>query len=443
MQLNLRSVCRKLSIEMSRRNIRFKGLFCLVVLIAGMVTAVRAQNDLKAPVREQLLNGLKVLVWPDSSSDRAVVKLRIHAGSAFDPQGKEGVMQLLADNLFPNPAIKEFFAEDLGGSLEIVTTYDYIQVNASSKPDELLQMLETIATAVSNPQIDKDTTITLRNALLGKLKELETDPAYIADRAAAGRLLGAFPYGRPQFGTAASLQKIDFADMVDAKARFLTGDNATLTISGKVDRTLAFRAVRRYFGSWLKADRKVPATFRNPDDPPPGILHLPSPKADTAAVRLLFRGSSRGEKEFAASQVFTRILESRVRSKMALEKAGTFVVRNDQYVLPGVISVGFSLPAKDLIGDGKMEANDVVLKALTDPVTDTEFQAARSLVRSEWLSRDTETFWLDLDTYKIADLRSYRNAFDSLQPADVNAYIERVRKQPSVTVVVRPTPVTK
>jgi predicted Zn-dependent peptidase len=412
-------------------------------MIAGMVTAASAQNDLKAPGREQLLNGLKVLMWPDASADKVWVKLRIHAGPAFDPLGKEGSMQLLADNLFPNPAVKEFFAEDLGGSLEIITTYDYIQINASSKPDEMLQMLETIATAVSNPQIDKDTTNTLRNALLAKVKDLETDPAYIADRAAAGRLLGAFPYGRPQFGTSTSLQKIDFADMIDAKARFLTADNATLTISGKVDRALAFRAVRRYFGSWLKADRKVPATFRNPDAPPPGILHLPSPKADLAVVRLLLRGSARGEREFAASQVFTRILETRVRAKMSPENAGAMVVRNDQYVLPGLISVALAIPAKDLSGDGKVEANDVVFKALTEPVSDTEFQAARSLARTDWLRRDTESFWLDLDTYKIADLNGYRNAFDTLQLTDVNAYADRLRKQPSVTVVVRPTPVTK
>ena len=74
-----------------------KALVYLVVVLAVMVTTAITQT----PQKEQLLNGLKVLMWPDSKADKVWVRIRIHAGSAFDPQGKEGVMQLLADNLFP------------------------------------------------------------------------------------------------------------------------------------------------------------------------------------------------------------------------------------------------------------------------------------------------------------------------------------------------------
>src|SRR5438105_10196611 len=146
-----------------------KFLIYLVVAAAAMVTPVFSQGDLKAPQEEQLLNGLKVLMWPDARMDKVWVRVRIHAGSAFDPLGKEGVMQLLADNLFPNPATKEFFAEDLGGSLEVITTYDYVQINASSKPDGMLQMLESLSTAISNPLIEKEQTANLRNVLLAKV----------------------------------------------------------------------------------------------------------------------------------------------------------------------------------------------------------------------------------------------------------------------------------
>ena len=45
--------------------------------------------------------------------------------------------------------------ERMRASLEVVTNYDYIQINASSKPESFLTMLETLASAVSNPTIDK------------------------------------------------------------------------------------------------------------------------------------------------------------------------------------------------------------------------------------------------------------------------------------------------
>src|SRR6187551_3705550 len=203
-----------------------RGVFTLVLFqVAAQFIIGQTGNR---PKQEKLLNGLKVLMWNDPKADKVRVTLRIHSGSAFDPQGKEGVMKMLSENLFPNEAAREFFIEDLDGSLDVQTTYDYIQINASAKPESFLTMMETIATAVANPQIDKETTAKLRAALLARIYGLESDPGYVADRAAAARLFGTFPYGRPILGTTGSLQKIEFADLLDARQRFLTADNATV-----------------------------------------------------------------------------------------------------------------------------------------------------------------------------------------------------------------------
>src|SRR5258708_18684407 len=157
---------------------RFK-IFFLAALIVGMgLQAAVAQQPFTAPRREKLLNGLKILMWSDAKADQVSVKIRIHSGSAFDPQGREGVMQMLADNIFPTETTRDFFKEDLGGGLEIVTTYDYIQINASSKPESFLTMLETLSTAVSNLVIDKETTATLPASLLEKETTIETNPAH-------------------------------------------------------------------------------------------------------------------------------------------------------------------------------------------------------------------------------------------------------------------------
>ncbi|MCV5785569.1 hypothetical protein OFN20_32300, partial [Escherichia coli] len=73
-------------------------------------------------------------------------------------------MAILAGTFFPNPGAADFFREDLGGSLEISTTYDFIQITASSRPEEFLTLIESIANAVANPTIDKPTVETLKKA---------------------------------------------------------------------------------------------------------------------------------------------------------------------------------------------------------------------------------------------------------------------------------------
>lgn len=409
----------------------------LIVLILLSLVAPAIFSQTGKPQQEKLLNGLKILMWPNPSADKVWVRVRIHSGAAFDPQGKEGVMRMLADNIFPNAATKEFFEEDLGGSLSVETNYDYIEVATSAKPDSLLSVLETLSTAVSNPTIDKDQTARLRTALIESLTKEEADIDVVADQTASKRLLGTFPYGRPVNGTTASVKLIEFPDLIDAKQRFLTADNATLAISGNFDRNLAIKAARRFFGGWLKSDRRTPSTFRQPDDPLAGILAVPTAKSDTAAVRIVYRGASRSDRDHAASQIFGRILDARLRSRVPAGTAERLFVRNSAHVLPGVITIGLVAGKNDVMTtDGKLVFADTVSKALAEPVTDSEFQTVRNALRDEWSKYDPVAAWLDIETYKIAGADAYSKSLDSATLADVNAFAEKIRKQPSATVVV-------
>lgn len=412
----------------------------LLILFSLVAPAIFSQT-LIAPKQEKLLNGLKVLMWPDAKAEKIFVRIRIHAGAVFDPQGKEGVMQILSDNIFPNDASRDFFTEDLGGGLEIVSNYDYIEIIASSKPDSFVTMIETLSAAVSNPSIEKEVTVRLRSALSTKVAAWESEPAYIANQAVAKRLLGTFPYGRPEDGSTESLKKIDFADLIDAKARFLTADNATIAIWGNFDRDFGFRAVRRYFGSWLKSDKKVPSTFRQPEEASASILSVLSPKPGVPAVRLAMRGVARNDKDFAASMVFTTILESRLKARVPAIYSSDLFVRNDAFTLPGIIMIGFAAGQGDVgSGNGKIAANDLMDKAIADPLTETEFRSAKSSFQTLWAKKEVPTFWLDADTFKLANVNSYARSADNVTLADVTAYSEKVRKLSVATVILNARP---
>ena len=403
-----------------------------------MISAVPAtfsQSAMPTPRQEKLLNGLKVLMWSDSTSDKVTVKIRIHSGSAFDPQGKEGVMQLLADNLFPNQASRDFFAEDLGGGLDIVTNYDYIQINASSKPEGFLTMLETLATAVSNTSIDKETTLKLRNALLAKLKIKESDPAYVADQAVAKRLLGTFPYGRPQMGSTASVQKIDFADLIDAKQRFLTADNATIAISGNFDKVLGFKAVRRYFGGWLKADKRVPATFRQPDDPDTKLLRIEMPDIQKSYSRSATNAPARNDKEYYSMLVFVSI-----RHELRCRDAGKYQANflRGLYISSDDRNIG-ELPTNSgpcpigLIrkGDGSI---------MYPEISQDDFERAKSRIIGPIQGQVSSSagladIWLDVDTYRLISSDDEIRKASAVALSDVKSLAKKIYKSTTVNIV--------
>lgn len=439
---------------MTNRNLSKKLFFAglnAALMISLLPPAIFAQTKLPAPRQETLLNGLKVLMWADPGAKDVAVKIRIHSGSAFDPQGREGVMKLLAESIFPNSAAREFFTEDLGGSLEIVTTYDYIQVNASSKPDSFLTMLETLSAAVSNPAIDKETTAKVRDALLPKVKAMEADPAYVADKAVAKRLFGTFPYGRPEFGTTESLRKIDFADLLDAKKRFLTADNATVTITGNFDNKLGFRAVRRYFGGWLKSDKRVPSTFRQPDEPDTKPLLVAVSGTQRTQVRYAFRGVARNSSDFAAAKILARILFDRLlRAEPKDSPNMDFVVRHDSHVLPGYLvfshtfiyrprivtnptTEGGSFTTPSGLPDGSMGK---FIMLISKGIAPEEFSSAKSAFANENNARPVEEWWLDLDTFKTLAVNDEIQALQKVSQADVQLVADKLAKNQVVTVIV-------
>ncbi len=88
---------------------KFSVVGLYLTLIACSVFAQKPGNTI--PRQEKLLNGLKVLIWNIPSAEKVSVKVRVHSGSAFDPQEREGVVRLLSDSIFPNQAAREFFAE--------------------------------------------------------------------------------------------------------------------------------------------------------------------------------------------------------------------------------------------------------------------------------------------------------------------------------------------
>ncbi len=410
-----------------------------IFLISFALTASAQTMNFPVPRDEKLLNGLRLLAWNDPQAATATVKLRVHSGAAFDLQGREGTMHLLSQILFPSDAAREFFTEDLNGSFEVVSNYDYIQINLTGDNDKLLEMLESLANAVQNAPVDKDTTATVKTAHLAKLQELEKNPAYIADLAARKRLLGNFPYGRPAFGTTESVGKIDFADILLAKQKYLTSDNATLTVSGNVKPELVFRAAKRYFGSWLKADKKIPSTFTQPDLPKSELLITNSPFVEKSEVRYALRGLARNDKDFIASQILTKILQFRLLATVPNEHRKDTSISQSANFLPSLIVICFSKmdqPKNSLAEEEKGFRKLIFDSLFSQRISNEDFNIAKSAILAEMNQKNLADWWLDAHTFKIISVKDEMLKANNVTLEDVQKVADNLQKQPVASIVV-------
>src|SRR5689334_715170 len=267
----------------------FSGMLCLALV--GLLPVKSPAQTAPEPEREILLNGLRILYWSQPGNPNVTLRMRIHSGAAFDLADKGGTMALLGDALFPDASTREYVTEELGGRLEVRTNYDTIDVTISGKTSGLERMIDFLRGAVMTTQLGADNVAQLKNARLNSYDF--TKVSELADRAVAARLFGAFPYAHPAVGTPASLAKIDRADLMLARERFLNSDNTSIAVIGGVDKPRLMRALRQLLGPWGKSDRTVPATFRQPPAPDPHVLVVDAPSSPTPEIRMAVRGLAR------------------------------------------------------------------------------------------------------------------------------------------------------
>lgn len=410
---------------------RAAGLLTIVLALHICLDALpgRAQT-VPEPRREQLLNGLNVLLWERPGSPDVLVKLRIHSGSAFDLSGKAGTMAILGDALFADTTTREYITNELGGRLEVTTDYDAINVTLAARSQDYERLLELLRTAIINISLTADRITELREARARLVRESGTNPTLIADRAVSARLFGDYPYGRPLGGSTATLARIERADVQYARERFLNPNNATLVIAGGIERGRALRGLRQLLGLWRKSEGIVPSTFKQPEAPSAETLLVDFPGTESAEVRVAVRGLARSDRDSAAAGVLALIALARWQSAMPELKQSAFFVRHEAHVLPGIFVMGASVRASDA-ARALQTAQRVLQELAKTPPTAQELERARGEVVATFNRQldKPETvadLWLDAETYKLASISERVRALSSLTPADVQRVAARI-----------------
>jgi predicted Zn-dependent peptidase len=408
------------------------------VLVLLLVQHALPQTP-KEPERDQLLNGLHLLVWSQPGSPELLLKLRINSGAAFDLSGKSGEMALLGDLLFPDPATVDFFTEEQGGKLNVRVNYDSITITMVGKVAEFEQIVSVLRNALLSTQFAPEVVTRIRDARIKSLRDATVSPALVADRAIAARLFDDFPYGRLAGGTPEDISRVDRADLMLAHERFLNSNNATLAIVGGVTKARALRTVRQLLGPWRKSENIIPTTFTQPKAPDPRtlIINLPGP---TTEIRLAVRGVARSDADFAATTVLARVAQQRWQA-MAAELANQPVfVRSDAYVLPGAFVMGAAVNT-DKAPDALANAKKVIESLLTTPATVAELERAKGEVVNEVTAAVTKTEavpdpWLDAETYRLKEVQDQAALLRSITALDLQRVAARLFKNATVASVV-------
>src|SRR5690349_2378132 len=415
----------------------FRGLAVSALLLVLVVQPALSQTP-KEPESEQLLNGLRVLVWSQPGNPEVVLKLRINSGAAFDLAGKSGEMALLGDLLFPDPTTLDYFTDEMGGRLDVAVTYDSTTITMVGKADQFEHIVEVLRNGLISTELSPEMVTKIRDARIKLLRDTKISPAEVADRAIAARLYGDFPYGRPASGSPEDVARVDRADVMQAQDRFLNSNNATLAIIGGVTKPRAMKTLRQLLGPWRKSEQIIPTTFRQPNPPDTRtlIVNVPGP---TVELRLAARGVSRSDTDYPIAMVLARVAQHRWQAMSPeLAKQPVFV-RSDAYVLPGALVMGAAV-TELTVADSLAKARKVIESLMTTPATPDELERAKTELIGEAMTLQAKPDaladpWLDMDTYRLSAPQDQMALLRAVTPADVQRVAQRLFNKTIVSVV--------
>lgn len=401
----------------------------LLLVLAGLFTNQICGAQTTEPERQQLLNGLRILIWTRPGDPTVFLKLRIHSGAAFDPAGKAGTMALLGDILFPDASTHEYFTEEEGGRLEVKTDYNSINITLQGRSSDYDRIVDILRGAILTTPLTPENVTKVREARIKALSEQKTSLVDLADERIAKRLLGSFPYAQPVEGSVETVARIDRADLMLARERFLTANNATLAIVGGVDERRAMRALRQLLGGWTKGNEIVPATFRQPDAPRKTTLLVNSAGSATVELRVGLRGLSRSDPDYYAATLLPTIVRERWRKLMPEAAQASVYVRHEAQYLPGIFAMGATVNESDA-AKALTAAREVLKEIVGAPFTTVEIEAAkRQANASEGQPATLQTMadsWLDIDTYGLQPLADQARLRAKIAAADLHRVAARL-----------------
>ncbi len=236
--------------------------------------------------RLSLENGVSLILVPRRDVPLVAFSAVLRGGALGDPSSRPGVASMVAGLLEKGAGERNAYAfadvvEGVGGRFGAGAGAEAITVRGQFLARDQQLMLDLLADALLRPLLEEEELEEMASRHVELIKAAkDSDPAELIGTYGRAFLFGDHPYGRPVFGSEASLAAIDREDVQRYYEAQFGAERLILVLAGDIDDGLLARMAADSFSRWPR----TPA-------PPPV---LPRPRAFTGRRVLLvdFPGSA-------------------------------------------------------------------------------------------------------------------------------------------------------
>ena len=348
------------------------------------VTSVEGITEYKLP------NGLRVLLFPDSSKPTATVNLTYLVGSRHENYGETGMAHLLEHMVFKGTAKRKDIWSELnahGAQFNGSTSWDRTNYFESFQAgDENLKWaLDMEADRMVNSRIAKKDLDSEMTVVRNEFESGENNPGRVLMQRTLAAAFEWHNYGKTAIGARSDIENVPIENLQAFYRKYYQPDNAMLVVAGKFDKAKTLNWIAEDFGSIPKPARVLPKIYTVEPTQDGERLVTVRRVGDVQAIDIVYHTPAASHPDDAALEVLSSVLGDSPSGRLykALvdnKKASSVGGNNIDLAEAGVLMFSAQVRKEQSLDAARDTMISTIEKLTQEPPTAEEVERAKTKI---------------------------------------------------------------
>lgn len=363
--------------------------FILALLLSSTLKAqIKQTASVEGITEYQLDNGLKVLLFPDNSSQTITVNITYLVGSKHEGYGEKGMAHLLEHMVFKGTPNHPDIPKELttrGARPNGTTWYDrtnyYETFNATNENLEWALDLESdrmVNSYIAKKDFDSEFSV-VRN----EFESGENSPTRVLMQQVISSAFLWHNYGQSTIGNRSDIERVPIENLQAFYKKFYRPDNAVLMITGKFDKQKTLDLVVEKFGKLEKPSTPIRDSYTI-EPPQDGQRRVTLNRVgDLQVLSALYHTPAGSHQDYAAISIIENVLTDQPSGRLYKALIDNQKASSIWSFTPFTKEPSFMYVNVDVPSDKSLAEAETILLGLFDtlkenPITDDELKRAKS-----------------------------------------------------------------
>src|SRR2546426_6622235 len=244
----------------------FTGIILLAASLCLGAESPKKIASVEGITEYQIENGLRVLLFPDSSQAKVTVNMTVLVGSRQEGYGETGMAHLLEHMVCKgtprHPHVPKELQEHGAQFNGSTSSYRVNYFETLAATDVNLEFaLELEADRMVNSVIKKEDLDSEMTVVRNEFERGENSPGSVLSKRIAAAAYNWHNYGKPTIGNRSDIERVPIENLRAFYKKYYQPDNIVLIVAGRFEETKALGWIQKYFGVIPRPSRKLDTTW--------------------------------------------------------------------------------------------------------------------------------------------------------------------------------------